>query len=170
MLPRCFKMLSKCTFGNVQKCFCKFQVYENVIVCYPSVIQVYIYAHQDEVVQKIGQKVADVHKCTYYVHFHTKMCKNVIQVYENVIQVYIFAHKNKGVQKGGKCSAMYFNLYSTFSFCFLLSVSFYLVPAIIISTSLPFIRALRDGPCHISAHFGRAWPSVHRCACPAASC
>ena len=42
------------------------------------------------------------------------MCKNVIQVYENVIQVYIFAHKNKGVQKGGKCSAMYFNLYSTF--------------------------------------------------------
>ena len=48
------------------------------------------------------------------VHFHTKMCKNVIQVYENVIQVYIFAHKNKGVQKGGKCSAMYFNLYSTF--------------------------------------------------------
>ena len=43
-----------------------------------------------------------------------KMCKNVIQVYENVIQVYIFAHANKGVQNGGQCSAMYFNLYSTF--------------------------------------------------------
>ena len=42
------------------------------------------------------------------------MCKNVIQVYENVIPVYIFVHQDQGVQKGGKCSAMYFNLYSTF--------------------------------------------------------
>ena len=40
----------------------------------------------------------------------------------------------------------------------------------IISTSLPFIRALRNGVDHISAHFGTARARRHRSACLSASC
>ena len=75
------------------------------------------------------------------VHFHMKMCKNVIQVYENVIPVYIFAHKNKGVQKGGKCSAMYFNLYSTFPSAICYPFHFTL-----------FLLLLSVSHCHASLH------------------
>ena len=106
----------------------------------------------------------------------------------------ISIHQNRGVQKGRrKCSAMYINVhfctflcisrprhhfscfiwssqYSPIFFPIALPVLFYFILGIIISTSLPFIRALRNGPCHISAHSHSARASNHRQACAAASC
>ena len=72
----------------------------------------------------------------------TKMLSYVIQVFQNVIQVYIFAHKNKGVQKRGKCSAMYFNLYSTFpsAICYPFHFTW-------------FLLLLSVPRCHSSEHF-----------------
>ena len=116
----------------------------------------------------------------YYVHLCFSMCISI--------------HQNRGVQKGRrKCSEMYINVhfctftyismprphfscliwsnqYTPSSFSIPLPVPFYFISAIIISISLPFIRALCDGPCHISAHFDSARASRHRQAFASASC
>ena len=40
------------------------KMFKNVISVYENVHPVYIFAHKNKGVQKGGQKVADVHKCT----------------------------------------------------------------------------------------------------------
>ena len=77
--------------------------------------------------------------------------------------MYIFVHQDQGVQKGGKCSAMYFNLYSTFpsAICYPFHFTW-------------FLLLLSVPRCHSSGHFAmdlatfqhiliqRGLPSIHR--------
>ena len=100
-------------------------------------------------------------KCTKMFFVNFQMCQNVIPMYKNVNPMFskcTFLHiRIRGCFKCAKmfCDVLLFIFHVPFCY-YLLSVSFYLVPAIIISTSLPFITSHRNGVDHISAHFGTA--------------
>ena len=81
-------------------------------------------------------------KCTKMFFVNFQVYQNVIQVYFYVFKMYIFAHQDQAVQKGGKCSAMYFNLYSTFpsANCYPFHFTW-------------FLLLLSVSHCHSSEHF-----------------